>query len=327
VKCLDRGEHTKNGRTSHYRRGFKSQGNASALYPAIAIVAVATALLGVVRMDCPIIRTRSSSGTVIVLAIETDKIILAADSRGMTDRGGHTDDDCKLLIFGKNIIFASTGEAHLEVTAPYKAVWDARAAARRSIARLSQKKDTQARDVANALASSWAKAAVDFFQSVMNYGGKDDFVSLSIHADQIVEGIFAVRGINGSLIVSHVLISLDPMKSIPTIISTSTLLQAPPEHWSVLGYSTVAANYIPQPKNELALLRFHKWQNSVVSKSLDEQKILYAAQVAQWTIDSGFSEVGGVVDEAVLDNNGTRWVRRKSNCQEDSREGGYDTLY
>jgi hypothetical protein len=273
VKRLDCGEHTKNGRIWHYRRGLKSQGNGGALYPAIAIVTVATALLGVVRMDCPIIRTRSSSGTVIVLAIETDKIILAADSRAMTDRGGHTDDDCKLLIFGKDIIFASSGEAHLEVTAPYKAV------------------------------------------------------SLSIHADQIVEGVFAVRGINGSLIVSHVLISLDPMKTVPTIISTPTLLQAPPAHWSVLGYSTVAANYIPQPKNELALLQFHKWQNSVLSKSPGEQKILYAAQLAQWTIDSGFSEVGGAVDEAVLDNNGARWVRRKSNCQQDSREGGHDTLY
>jgi hypothetical protein len=306
---------------------LKSQGNAGAIYRAIAIVTVATALLGLLRMKRPIIRTRSSSGTVIVLAIETDKIILAADSRAMTDRGGHTDDDCKLLIFGKNIIFASSGEAHLEVTAPYKAVWDARAAARRSIAGLSQKKDTQARDLANAMGSSWAKAAVNFFQSVVNYGGKDDFVSLSIHPDQIVEGVFAVRGINGSLILSHVLISLDPTKTVPTIISTPTLLQAPPAHWSVLGYSTVAANYIPQPKNELALLQFHKWQNSVVGKSLDEQKILYAAQLAQWTIDSGFSEVGGVVDEAVLDNNGARWVRRKSNCQEDSSEGGHDTLY
>ena len=295
--------------------------------PINVVPLLAIALVGAFGWNRPIIQARSSFGTVIILVIETDKIILAADSRAMTDRGGHTDDDCKLLIFGKNIIFASSGEAHLEVTAPYTAVWDARAAARRSIARLSQKKDTQARDVANALASSWAKAAVNFFQPVVNYGGKDDFVSLSIHTEQIVEGVFAVRGINGSLIVSHVLISLDPMKTVPKIVSTPTLLQGPPAHWSVLGYSTVAANYIPQPKSELALLQFHKWQNSVVGKSLDEQEILYAAQLAQWTIDSGFSEVGGVVDEAVLDNNGARWVRRKSNCDEDSREGGHDTLY
>lgn len=290
-------------------------------------VLLATSLPGAVATNRPIIQARSSSGTVILISIETNMIILAADSRAMTDRGGHTDDDCKLLIFGKNIIFASSGEAHLEVTAPYKAVWDARVAARRSIAGLSQKKDTQARDVANALSSSWAKAAVSFFQSVVNYGGKDDFVSLSIHADQIVEGVFAVRGINGSLIVSHVLISLDPMKTVPTIISTPTLLQAPPPHWSVLGYNAVAANYLPQPKNELALLQLQSWRNSVASKSLDEQEILFAGQLVQWTIDSGFSEVGGVVDEAVLDNSGARWVRRKSNCQEDSSEGGHDTLY
>lgn len=135
------------------------------MYRAIAIVTVATALLGAVRMDCPIIRTRSSSGTIIVLAIETNKVILAADSRAMTDRGGHTDDDCKLLIFGKNIIFASSGEAHLEVTAPYKAVWDARAAARRSITGLSQKKDAQARDIANALAFSASPSSASIFQS------------------------------------------------------------------------------------------------------------------------------------------------------------------
>ena len=298
------------------------------MYRSIGIVVLlATSLSGAVEIDRPINQPRSSSGTVIVISIETNKVILAADSRAMTDRGGHRDDDCKVLIFGKNIIFTSSGEAHLEITGSYKAVWDARAAARRSIRGLSQKKDAQARDVANALAFSWAKLAVNFFQSVVNYGGKDDFVGLSIHADQIVEGVFAVRGINGSLIVSHVLISLDPMKTVPIIISTPTLLQAPPAHWFVLGYSTVAANYIPEPKNELALLQFHQWQDSVVGKSPDEQKILYAAQLAQWTIDSGFSEVGGVVDEAVLDNNGAKWVRRKSNCQEDSSEGGHDTLY
>jgi hypothetical protein len=288
---------------------------------------LAISLSGAVATNRPIAQARSSSGTVIVISIETNMVILAADSRAMTNRGGHTDDDCKLLIFGKNIIFASAGEAHLEITGPYKAVWDARSAARRSIVRFPQKKDAQARDLARALAFSWAKAAVDFFQPVVNHGGKDDFVSLSIHADQIVEGVFAVRDINGSLVVSHVLISLDAMKTVPTIISTPTLLQAPPPHWSVLGYNTVAANYLPQPKNELALLQLRNWRNSVGSKSLDEQKILFAAQLVQWTIDSGYSEVGGIVDEAVLDNNGARWVRRKSNCQEDSREGGHDTLY
>ena len=298
------------------------------IYRAIGIVALlATALLGAVGLDRPIIQTRSSSGTIIVIAIETDKIILAADSRAMTDRGGHTDDDCKLLIFGKNIIFTSSGEAHLEVTGLHKTVWDARAAARRFIATLPQKKDAQARDLANALAFSWAKAAVNFFQPVVNYDGKDVLPRLSIRPDQIVEAVFAVRAVNGSLAVSHVLISLDPMKTVPTIISTPSLLEAPPALWSVFGYSTVAANYIPQPKNEFALFQFEKWRNSVASKSLDEQEILFAAQLAQWTIDSGASEVGGVVDEAVLDNNGARWVRRKSNCQEDSREGGHDTLY
>ena len=140
------------------------------MYRAIGIVALlATALLSAVGLDFPIIQTRSSSGTVIVIAIEADKIILAADSRAMTDRGGHTDDDCKLLIFGKNIIFTSSGEAHLGVAGPHKTVRDARAAARRFIATLPQKKDALARDLANALALSWAKAAVNFFQPVVNY--------------------------------------------------------------------------------------------------------------------------------------------------------------
>lgn len=84
----------------------------------------------------------------------------------------------------------------------------------------------------------------------MKYGGKKDLVRLSIHPDQIVEGVFAVRAINGSIAVAHVLISLDPMETVPTIVSTPTLFQAPPAHWLVLGYGTVAADYIPQPKNE-----------------------------------------------------------------------------
>ena len=265
---------------------------------------------------------KSSAGTVAVIAVENHQVVLAADSRAMIENEKHKDDDCKILVFGKDVIFVAVGEAHLEVTGSYNAVWDARIAARQSIAQVPRKNDIQAAELANALASSWGKAAVNFFQPVVGNGGKR-FLAL-YGGNEIVESAFAVRGVNGTTAVSHALVTLDSATIPPQIRSDVSSFQ--PGTVVAMGYGTMVSDYYPHPKTESAMAQARAWQKSVMNKTHDEQLLSYVAQLVQWTIDAGVPEIGGHVDEAILDAGGAQWVRRKCNCVMDSIRGGQDTL-
>jgi hypothetical protein len=239
----------------------------------------------------------------------------------MIDNGRHKDDDCKILLFGKDVIFTTAGMAHFEVTGPYTAVWDARVAARRVIAKLARPKDTPAEALARTLASSWEKEAVNFFQTVVRHGGENGITTYA--GNQIVECIFAVRAVDDTLAVSHALITVDSSTAPTTIKSADSILK--PVAIAAIGYGTVLQKYYPHPTTPLARAQEQQWHKSVANKTHEEQLISFIAQLVQWTIDAHLEEIGGDVDEAILDASGARWVRRKSNCVRDSRLGG-DTL-
>jgi hypothetical protein len=282
----------------------------------------ASILLLAIGVRAPASRDRFTSGTVIVISIEDGAVILAADSRAMTDEG-HTDDDCKLLAFSGNIIFSSAGKAHMEIAQPYSAVWDARVAARKSVVSLPHNnKSVPARDVATSLAASWGKAAVSYFSPIVSLeGGADVLRHLASSYGVLVEGIFAVRGADGAVAVSHMLISLDSTISGTTIKATPSIL---PSGISVMGDHSIVANYVPQPQNELAARQFKQWQKSVADKPQNEQHLSFIAQLAQWTVDAGIPQVGGDVDEVMLNAGGVKWLHRKSVCPQDSQLQNFD---
>ena len=142
--------------------------------------------------------------------------------------------------------------------------------------------------------------------------------------NEIVECIFAVRAVNGTTAVSHGLITIDSTTIPPKIKSDVSNVQ--PGIISVMGYGTVVQDYYPHPRTSLARTQEREWQQSVADKTHDEQVISYVAHLVQWTIEGGVPEIGGQVDEAILNADGASWVHRKSNCVLDSGRGGRDTL-
>jgi hypothetical protein len=257
----------------------------------------------------------------VVVSFKLDRVIVAADSRAMTDGGSHRDDDCKILVFGKDIIFASSGLAHTELVRPYAAVWDAKVAAKESVAELSHDKNATARGIADALASSWEKAAAIYFEPIVKEGGEKAFsVVPALQRGQIVEAVFIVRTLDDAIAVTHAVVLLDRTTYPSTIVSSSSPIGIKPG-WAVMGNSNVFINYIPQPKNASAQLQVQGWLKSVANLSVDEQQLSQVGQLVQWTIDAGIPDIGGDVDELVmLRATGARWVHRKSVCPADSRQ-------
>jgi hypothetical protein len=252
----------------------------------------------------------SSSGTVIVINVEANRIILAADSRATTD-DGYDNNDCKLLTFSKNTIFTSSGHVHLSVGPAKGETWDGRVVARRLIAEPRKTKVTSAKDEATRLAEAWGATVVSFLQPMLRRGGRDAIASLMVHG-VIVEGLFAVRADAGDVAASVVTVSLD--NDIVKVLHTLPL------GFSVMGYSTVVAEYIPAPKTVSAAELLSKWVESVKGQSAAERAVSLTAQLTQWTIDYGETpQIGGAVDEVWLDTNGVHWVLRKSACLADSR--------
>jgi hypothetical protein len=283
---------------------------------------LATILLLPIGVNTPALRYRFSSGTVIVMWIEDGAVILAADSRAMTDEG-HADDDCKLLAFSGNIIFTSAGKAHMEIVQPYNAVWEARVVARQTIVRLPRNNNAEpARDIATALAASWGNAAKSYFGHILSLdGGADALRHVTSSYGVLIEGIFAVRGADGAVAVSHMLISLDSTKQGTTIKATPSILGP---GFAVMGEQSIFLDYVPHPKNELAARQFKQWQRSVAHKSQSEQNVAFIGQLARWTVDAGFADVGGDVDEVMLNAKGVNWIHRKSVCPADSHSQNFD---
>jgi hypothetical protein len=66
-----------------------------------------------------------TSGTIVVLSFASDKIVVAADSRGRQVGHPPTDDHCKIAVFDNSIVFAATGavEHHKEHALEFGADW------------------------------------------------------------------------------------------------------------------------------------------------------------------------------------------------------------
>jgi len=53
--------------------------------------------------------TQVNSGTIVLVGISKDRVLIAADSRGTSGKGVFRDDVCKIAVLGNRLIFAAFG--------------------------------------------------------------------------------------------------------------------------------------------------------------------------------------------------------------------------
>jgi hypothetical protein len=257
------------------------------------------------------------SGTVIVVEHLQDEVIMATDSRLLTENNV-AKDTCKIKIY-KNIgVFAASGSVHFSQTPDGESwLWDANRTAMEAFQMARTMKGKE--DKATRAATIWGDRGREFFQMPLKATNSQEFIR-EIHSNndfgEIVEGIFAANE-SGTLTFVHagiflkeegagtyaIVTKIDPPSRVGTI--------------SVMGYSTIAQKFLTATPTAWARTEFLKWKASLpkdLTKTQTEE--LFISQLVQWTIDSkATNRVGGDVNTVVLDESGVRWLKRKEYCK------------
>jgi hypothetical protein len=256
------------------------------------------------------------SGTVIVIEHLQDEVIMATDSRLLTENKV-AKDTCKIKTY-KNIgVFAASGSVHFAQTPDRKSwLWDANRTAMEAFQLAHTSKGNE--DKALRAATIWGDRGRKFFQRPLRGTNPQEFIR-QIHSNndfgEIVEGIFAANESGTLTVVSAKIFLKEEAAGAYTIVARID----PPSRVGntlVSGYSSIARKFLPaltaQARTEVL-----KWKASLPKDLTNTQtEELFISQLVQWTIDSkATNKVGGDVNAVVLDQSGVRWLKQKEYCK------------
>jgi hypothetical protein len=267
-------------------------------------------------------------GTIVVLSVSKEKVIVAADSRATLVRGGQivgfADTACKLLELNPKLLFAVTGMAATRTMLPADVQFDAAELAKQAArnfcfdARWMEKDRTVVE-----IAAKWGWD-VDFrIRRGVTQGW------LRPIGPMWLEGIFAGLEPNGEITVA--VARLTYQKPRPGFVVPSAQLTierlGPPRQYTWIeayGLKKVAETYyssrLTTDKTKSEWRRIHSEQlrnpkrfGPIIPTHLAELTIRQYEILSQQTGQPKL--VNGPVDVAVLSRKkGVRWLRRKPNC-------------
>jgi len=256
---------------------------------------------------------QTKSGTTVVIDVTQDKVTIAADSRINFPDGRYRDDDCKISAFDNKIVFASSGQRHMQAAfrnGQPTIVWDSHDVAIQAFKAVMAKPTRPRDDIAVAVARQWEILTRDFFLSFMRIDPQPVLGLASHGTDTIVEGVFVGKHRNGHLTAVQVGVAVD--RSLPTIKASSQVIA--PGRIGMMGFKSVALEFYwgnsPRAKAEI-----NRWKNTLVGNDAANRRVAFITQLVKWSVLSEPRDVGGEVDTVVFDSNGVHWIHRKKNCK------------
>lgn len=266
-----------------------------------------------------------SSGTIIVLNLAKDEIVVAADSRSLEDSGGAPDDSyCKIAALRHQFIFVGVGSVRYTKVQPASVVesWDSADVARSAVQNAKEGMtidDTYMDGVisywATILKSNWNSfCAFNRAKCVKNTA----LTGLGIQLIQLTAGIFI--GAKGLFVRAATIdYNNDVTKLLnPVDYSTGKLSQCWPcgqgEQICAAGnHIDVAVQFCSERKPEAKL-------SARTALTRADTHAILAATIVEKTIDtygSTAGDVGGRVDVVTITKDGKiTWNARKRNCPE-----------
>jgi hypothetical protein len=248
-------------------------------------------------------------GTLVVIGLSQNKIIIAADSRKSAySRDQSRDDDCKLIPFDGFSVFTTAGNVGFRTE--HTTGWDGNNEAAKIIASSKNSKST-GKYLRNA-AIEWAQnitaeinqsLAVDRNQTMQ-----------AVEDNRILNGIF-VGLENGIGALYQEEIMLDPRRR--RAINHLTAEPMPPVlQWSAMGDVTAAIDVI-RGESTFAKTQRHEWgllQRTIELKDRDAYWAIQLVKIGA-NYDPKRQEIGEPVDALEITVEGTRWVKRKPVCK------------
>lgn len=263
---------------------------------------------------------QSETGTVIIIGYSQKKVVIAADSRRISQNGLYHDDGCKIAALEDKIVFAAFGRA-TSVASDGTFEWDATREARAVLATTQHLQTDRGGGFLDRVAENWGRL---IGPEISRYTGESE-VSDVADGQFLTSGIFAGIDESGAL---H--ISLEGISIRKRLGTASQIIVNPPR--SVI--LTKAIQFRPFSEGDIfdefmsaKNKRAKQWVRQLTkeAKRTRDADALKAIRLVDLTVRYGAETaragnarvrlVGGKTDAAELVPGGSvQWIQRKPGC-------------
>ena len=280
-----------------------------------------------IKFICPLLFTVTSfaldatvvggSGTIVVFGLSKNEIVIAADSRVMSDDGKYNDHQCEIIALGDKFVFFANGRAMLgsaidirtnkPVTRELNS-FDAAKIAFRSVPASSD-------GFLASVAALWGKNVRQIFSDDLKTAGVVDTLGNSPQGP-ILRGFFLGVSPSGHLIGYMETIyrygdkvfadAAAPQLDLPEVI-----------RYGAAGVTDTVDELLAE-KTKFARDEVATWKRRSASIPKGELDVSKAVRWAELTVAShpGSHEVGGNIDALTFTIKGARWHSRKCECRD-----------
>ncbi len=150
-------------------------------------------------------RSQDASGSIVVIGVSEEKVIVAADSRAKPEDGGYVDSYCKITALSDKLIFSVTGFARVHSDAiPEDLRFDSIEVARKAFAQFTSNSELWWEDdtTVQRIASIWANAMNVHFIKAAPFQLQHWLSRMAKRRAVFVRGIIAGLDQNGKIVVS-----------------------------------------------------------------------------------------------------------------------------
>ncbi|MGA8407899.1 MAG: hypothetical protein WB680_12035, partial [Candidatus Acidiferrales bacterium] len=251
---------------------------------------------------------------IIYFSENKDKIIFAADSRGMLPDGTHNDDYCKIAAPHGKFVFLTTGLGTYsgdELVGPWSNVDEIR----RAYDRASMEAHTTNDDVLLETIKEWSHSVSNHLRSLYRVHPEMIVKSAQQQHGVLAKAFVGGVGNNGKMFILRTDVVFNPNLASP-INAIGGLIEPCPKNYCAAGEITVEEEFI-NLTSDRAKQEAREWSPPKNSRRADRD-IQQAIRYVQLTIQYGPVDVGGDIDALQMIPDGSiRWFAAKKNCQKD----------
>jgi hypothetical protein len=260
-----------------------------------------TRLIILILLSGSVASAQALRGTIVVYFYNNAKVVFAADSRSSVWQAtvvrSHLDDECKILVFRKNILAAFGG--FVGVSDPFGLPdHAAQVIAREQAAKLGNNDPNPAKT----LGIAWSRSMLDY---ITRTSAKDPTIKRKASDDFYSWALFAAANSNGRLVLVR---SRVFWNAATQIFDWGGSELNPPDQYSVNGTKKSYPTFVRLRKQSLPEDYHPEWKDREAAK---------AVYLAEQTRDQANDErLGGKIDSVELRRGASKaeWITRKKGC-------------
>ena len=255
------------------------------------------------------------SGTVIVLGISHDKVIVAGDSRGLIKGQAPYDHVCKIIALGTRLVFTESGLAADIHTVAVSQDWNAAKDASRAFGHFQASKAKT--DVVDQVSTVWLISMKRRYFRLLQTHTRE---VLARDGDGLITSFFVGLDAQGRIRARQIEISFDRAaeeSGKPKLLVHNTLWEITNENtFTLTGHGEIGYEFATEASTR-AKTEAQRWALEMMNHRGEDPDVLTAIHLVDVSETYAPKDwgIGGPIDVVeIFPNTGVHWIQRKPEC-------------